>query len=54
MATVYDSGTHYVMNQKLSLNTLKSISDLKEHHRNHWSPTTLGCWFSDSIKRGGI
>ena len=29
MATVYDNGTHYVTNQKLSLDILKSISDLK-------------------------
>ena len=37
MATVYDNGTHYVINQKLTLNILKSISELKGHHRNHWS-----------------
>ena len=54
MATVYDSGTHYVINQKLSLNTLKSISGLKDIIEITGAPTTLGCWFSDSIKRGGI
>ena len=54
MATVYDNGTHYVTNQKLSLDTLKNISDLDGIIEITGAPTTLGCWFSDSIKRGGI
>ena len=54
MATVYDNGTHYVTNQKLSLDTLKNISNLKDIIEITGAPTTLGCWFSDSIKRGGI
>ena len=54
MAMVYDSGTHYVTNQKLSLDTLKNISDLNGIIEITGAPTTLGCWFSDSIKRGGI
>jgi len=54
MATVYDNGTHYVINQKLSLNILKNISDLKSIIEITGAPTTLGCWLSDSVKRGGI
>jgi hypothetical protein len=54
MATVYDNGTHYVTNQKLSLDTLKKISDLDGIVEITGAPTTLGCWFSDSIKRRGI
>jgi hypothetical protein len=54
MATVYDSGTHYVTNQKLSLDTLKNISDLNGIIEITGAPTTLGCWFSDSIRRRGI
>jgi hypothetical protein len=54
MATVYDSGTHLVTNQKLSLNMLKNLSDLDGIVEITGAPTTLGCWFSDSIKRGGI
>lgn len=54
MATVYDNGTHYVTNQKLSLDTLKNISDLDGIIEITGAPTTLGCWFSDFIKRGGI
>ncbi|MGH9926464.1 MAG: hypothetical protein ACRD5B_13920 [Nitrososphaeraceae archaeon] len=54
MATVYDNGTHYVTNQKLSLDMLKNISDLKGIIEITGAPTTLGCWFSDSVKRGGI
>ena len=54
MATVYDDGTHYVINQKLSLNILKNISDLKSIIEITGAPTTLGCWLSDSVKRGGI
>jgi len=54
MATVYDNGTHYVTNQKLSLDTLKNISDLKDIIEITGAPTTLGCWFSDSIRRRGI
>lgn len=54
MATVYDNGTHYVTNQKLSLDILKNISDLKGIIEITGAPTTLGCWFSDSLKRGGI
>jgi hypothetical protein len=54
MATVYDNGTHYVINQELSLDMLKNISDLKGIIEITGAPTTLGCWFSDSIKRGGI
>jgi hypothetical protein len=54
MATVYDNGTHYVTNQKLSLDMLKNISDLKGIIEITGAPTTLGCWFSDSIRRRGI
>jgi hypothetical protein len=54
MATVYDDGTHYVMNQKLRLDILKSISEMNDIIEITGAPTTLGCWFSDSIKRGGI
>jgi hypothetical protein len=54
MATVYDNGTHYVINQKLSLNILKNISDLKSIIEITGASTTLGCWLSDSVKRGGI
>ena len=54
MAVVYDNGTHYVTNQKLSLDMLKRISDLKGVIEITGAPTTLGCWFSASIKRGGI
>ena len=54
MATVYDNDTHYVMNQKLRLDILKSISEMKDIIEITGAPTTLGCWFSDSIKRGGI
>ena len=54
MATIYDNGTHYVTNQKLSLDTLKNISDLEGIIEITGAPTTLGCWFSDSIRRGGI
>ena len=54
MATVYDNGTHYVTNQKLRLDILKSISEMKDIIEITGAPTTLGCWFSDSIKRGGI
>lgn len=53
MATVYDNGTHNVINQKLSLNILKNISDLKSIIEITGAPTTLGCWLSDSVKRGG-
>jgi hypothetical protein len=54
IATIYDNGTHYVTNQKLSLDTLKNISDLKGIIEITGAPTTLGCWFSDSIRRRGI
>lgn len=54
MATVYDNDTHYVTNQKLRLDILKSISEMKDIIEITGAPTTLGCWFSDSIKRGGI
>jgi hypothetical protein len=54
MATIYDNGTHYVTNQKLSLDTLKNISDLEGIIEITGAPTTLGCWFSDSIRREGI
>jgi hypothetical protein len=54
MATIYDNGTHYVTNQKLSLDMLKNISDLKGIIEITGAPTTLGCWFSDSIRRRGI
>ena len=54
MATVYDNDTHYVTNQKLTLDILKSISEMKDIIEITGAPTTLGCWFSDSIKRGGI
>jgi hypothetical protein len=54
IATVYDNGTHYVTNQNLSLDMLKNISDLEGVIEITGVPTTLGCWFSDSIKRGGI
>jgi hypothetical protein len=54
MAVVNDNGTHYVTNQKLSLDMLKRISDLKGVIEITGAPTTLGCWFSDSVKRGGI
>lgn len=54
MATVYDNGTHYVVNQKLSLDILKNISDLKSIIEITGAPTTLGCWLSDSVKRAGI
>jgi hypothetical protein len=52
--TVYDNGTHYVTNQKLTLEMLKEISDPKDVIEVTGAYTTLGCWFSDSIKRGGI
>lgn len=54
MATVYDNDTHYVTNQKLRLDILKSISEMKDIIEITGAPTTLGCWFSDSIKREGI
>jgi|SRR5918995_4314080 hypothetical protein len=54
VATIYDNGTHYVTNQKLSLDMLKNISDLKGIIEITGAPTTLGCWFSDSIRRRGI
>src|SRR5919106_6003252 len=54
MAIVYDENTHYVINQKLTLNMLKKISDMDDVIEITGSPTTLGCWFSDSIKRRGI
>ena len=54
IATIYDNGTHYVTNQKLSLDMLKNISDLKGIIEITGAPTTLGCWFSDSIRRRGI
>ena len=54
IATIYDNGTHYVTNQKLSLDTLKNISDLKGIIEITGASTTLGCWFSDSIRRRGI
>jgi hypothetical protein len=54
MPTVYDNGTHYVTNQKLSLDMIKSLSDFKGIIEITGAPTTLGCWFSDSIKREGI
>ena len=54
MATVYDGSTHYVTNQKLSLDMLKKLSDFKDIIEITGAPTTLGCWFSDSIKREGI
>ena len=54
MATIYDNGTHYVTNQKLTLDILKSISEMKGTIEITGAPTTLGCWFSDSIRRGGI
>jgi hypothetical protein len=54
MAIVYDDNTHYVINQKLTLNMLKKISDMDEVIEITGAPTTLGCWFSDSIKRRGI
>jgi hypothetical protein len=53
MATVYDSGTHYVTNQNLSLDILKNLSDFKDIIEITGAPTTLGCWFSDSVKREG-
>ena len=46
MATVYDNDTHYVMNQKLRLDILKSISEMKDIIEITGAPTTLGCWFS--------
>jgi hypothetical protein len=52
--TVYDNGTHYVTNQKLTLEMLKEISHPKDVIEVTGAYTTLGCWFSDSIKRGGI
>ena len=54
MATIYDNGTHYVTNQKISLDTLKNISDLKGIIEITGAPTTLGCWFSDTVRRRGI
>lgn len=54
MAIVYDDNTHYVINQKLTLNMLKKILDMDEVIEITGAPTTLGCWFSDSIKRRGI
>jgi hypothetical protein len=54
MATGYDNGTHYVTNQKLTLDILKSISDMNDIIEITGAPTTLGCWFSDSIQRAGI
>ena len=54
MAMVYDDNTHYVINQKLTLKMLKRISDMDGVVEITGAPTTLGCWFSDSIKRRGI
>jgi hypothetical protein len=54
MATVYDDGTHYVINQKLSLDILKRISNLDGIVQITGAPTTIGCWFSDSLKRDEI
>jgi hypothetical protein len=54
MAMVYDNNTHYVINQKLTLKMLKGISDMDGVVEITGAPTTLGCWFSDSIKRRGI
>ncbi|HZA42918.1 MAG TPA: hypothetical protein VE504_04055 [Nitrososphaeraceae archaeon] len=54
MAMVYDDNTHYVINQKLTLNMLKKISDMDGVIEITGAPTTLGCWFSDSTKRRGI
>lgn len=54
MATIYDNGTHYVTNQKISLDALKNISDLKGIIEITGAPTTLGCWFSDTVRRRGI
>lgn len=54
MAMVYDDNTHYVINQKLTLRMLKRISDMDGVVEITGAPTTLGCWFSDSIKRRGI
>ena len=54
VATIYDNGTHFVTNQKLSLDMLKNISDLNGIIEITGAPTTLGCWFSDSIRRRGI
>jgi hypothetical protein len=52
--TVYDNGTHYVTNQKLTLEMLKEISHPVYVIEVTGVYTTLGCWFSDSIKREGI
>lgn len=54
MATVYDDGTHYVTNQKLTLEMLNCLSDLKGVVEVTGAATTAGCWFSDSVKREGI
>ena len=54
MATVYDNGTHYVTNQKLSLEMLKEISDFNGVIEVTGACTTLDCWFSNLIKRGGF
>lgn len=52
--TVYDNGTHYVINQKLTLEMLKDTSDLNEVRDVTGASTTLGCWISDSAKRDEI
>jgi hypothetical protein len=52
--TVYGNGTHYVTNQKLTLEILKEISDSKDVIEVTGASTNIGCWFSDSVKRGGI
>jgi hypothetical protein len=54
VATIYDNGTHFVINQKLSLDMLQNISDIKGIIEITGAPTTLGCWFSDSLRRRGI
>jgi hypothetical protein len=54
MAMVYDDNTHFVINQKLTLKMLKRISDMDGVVEITGAPTTLGCWFSDPIKRRGI
>ena len=54
LATVYDDGTHYVTNQKLTLEMLNCLSDLKGVVEITGAATTVGCWFSDSVKREGI
>jgi hypothetical protein len=54
VATIYDNGTHFVTNQKISLDMLQNISDIKGIIEITGAPTTLGCWFSDSLRRRGI